>query len=110
MTVEQEEAVERYMDRLVDSGIADARTVQDMCQFRSDFFAKIPAEAIPKTLQAWNLAERIRSSPDEPVVVTANGVKWLPETSHLERWLREESRAGFPRDTRALTGLQKAGH
>jgi|SoiMethySBSTD1v2_1073268.scaffolds.fasta_scaffold36591_4 hypothetical protein len=75
MTDEQEKAAWIYVDTEVTATHRAGRHTQDLCSFTEDFFARYSAADVPQVLRKWNLAERIRLSPERRVVVTAEGIK-----------------------------------
>jgi hypothetical protein len=78
-TMQQTLAVRRYLEREVTREQRQDRTEQALCKVLPDFYARFTAEEIPPILVQWALAARVAQSPDHPVWLTAEGVKWFHE-------------------------------
>jgi len=77
MTEDQERSIHQYLNRELTSAHVAGRKTQETCRFRRNFFRRYSAGEIPEILSQWKLAEHIRVSCYEPIVVTADGL-WRP--------------------------------
>jgi len=83
-SIQQTLAVREYLEREVTREQRNGRTDQALCTVLSDFYARFTVEEIPAILSQWSLAARIGQSPDHPVWLTADGVKWFHEVKPIQ--------------------------